>query len=155
MNLALSSALLGGAIIDLDGTFFIQLAIFLGIFAMLNFLVFRPMLALLDARESATDGAKQSARELETEAAEKLQAFETEMTAAKAELAAERERLRKDGQALERELLADGRKKADAILDEAKASIAAESSKVREEMRTTVPALASQIAEKLLGRKAS
>ena len=78
MNLALSVALLGGAIIDLDGTFFLQLGIFLAIFAMLNVLVFRPMLALMDARETATDGAKASARELETEAAEKLHAFETQ-----------------------------------------------------------------------------
>lgn len=154
MNLALSAALLGGAIIDLDGTFFIQLVIFLAIFAMLNLLVFRPMLALMDAREVATDGAKASARELETEAAEKLQAFETEMTAAKAELAVERDRLRKDGQALERELLATARAEADGTLADAAKTIAAESQKVRADMNATVPVLASQIAEKLLGRKA-
>jgi len=118
MNLALSVALLGGAIIDLDGTFFLQLGIFLAIFAMLNVLVFRPMLALMDARETATDGAKASARELETEAAEKLHAFETQMTAAKAELAIERERLRKDGQTLERDLISTARSDADGMLKE-------------------------------------
>lgn len=155
MILALSAALCGGAIIDLDGTFFLQLGIFLAIFAMLNVLVFRPMLALMDARDTATDGAKASARELETEAAEKLHAFETEMTAAKAELAVERERLRKDGQALERELLTTARAEADATLADAAAVIARESARVRDEMKATVPALAGQIAEKLFGRKAS
>lgn len=155
MNLALSVALLGGAIIDLDGTFFLQLGIFLAIFAMLNVLVFRPMLALMDARETATDGAKASARELETEAAEKLHAFETQMTAAKAELAIERERLRKDGQTLERDLISTARSDADAMLKEAADTIALESGKVRTEMKATVPVLAGQIAEKLLGRKAS
>jgi F-type H+-transporting ATPase subunit b len=155
MNLALSAALLGGAIIDLDGTFFLQLGIFLAIFAMLNWLVFRPMLALMDARETATDGAKHSARELETEAAEKLHAFETQMTAAKAELAIERERLRKDGQSLERELVSTARAEADAMLKDAAATIAEESAKVRGDIKVTVPVLAGQIAEKLLGRKAS
>ena len=155
MNLALSAALLGGAIIDLDGTFFLQLGIFLAVFAMLNMLVFRPMLALMDARETATDGAKASARELETEAAEKLHAFETSMTAAKAELAIERDKLRKDGQLLERDLLTTARSEADAMRAEASETFARESSKVRDDIKGSVPLLAGQIAEKLLGRKAS
>lgn len=155
MNLALSAALLGGAIIDLDGTFFLQLAIFLAVFGMLNVLVFRPMLALMEARETATDGAKSAARDLEAEAASKLHDFETQMTAAKAEMAAERDRMRKDGQSLERELISSARKETDALLSGAAETMSTESTKIRAELKGTVPVLAGQIAEKLLGRKAS
>jgi F-type H+-transporting ATPase subunit b len=149
-----TSLLLGGAIIDLDGTFFFQLGIFLVLLIVLNQLVFRPVLAVLDAREHATDGAKDEARDLEARAREKLAAFEAEMTKAKVELAADRDRLRKDGAALERELVTKARDEADRVLADAATTIERESTIVRGEIKTAVPQLAAQIAEKLLGRKA-
>lgn len=145
---------LGGAIIDLDGTFFLQFGIFVVLFFVLRSLVFGPVMAVLDAREHATDGAKDEARDLESRAKEKLAAFEAEMTKAKVELAAERDRMRKDGAELERELLTKARADADKILEDASRTIAEESRVVRGHMATSVPQLAGEIAEKLLGRKA-
>jgi F-type H+-transporting ATPase subunit b len=150
----LGALLLGGAIIDLDSTFFFQLAIFVILFFFLRSVVFKPVLAVLEARETATDGAKDEARDLEAQAKEKLSNFEAEMTRVRVELAADRDKLRRDGATLERELLARARTDADAILDDAAKAIASESSKVRSDMQTKVPALANDIAEKLLGRKA-
>ena len=69
----------GGAVIDLDGSLLIQLAIFFAAFFLLRHLVFRPMTALFDAREAAIDGAKREARSIETDAEDKLKAFESEM----------------------------------------------------------------------------
>jgi F-type H+-transporting ATPase subunit b len=120
----------------------------------LRSVVFKPVLAVLEARETATDGAKDEARDLEAQAKEKLSNFEAEMTRVRVELAADRDKLRRDGATLERELLARARTDADAILDDAAKAIASESSKVRSDMQTKVPALANDIAEKLLGRKA-
>lgn len=151
----LGALLLGGAIIDLDSTFFFQLAIFIVVFIVLRALVFKPVLAVLEARETATDGAKDEARDLTAEAQRKFADFEAEMTRAKVEMAGERDKLRKDGGALERELLAKARHDADGILDDAAKTIATESAKVRSDLKTTVPALAADIAEKLLGRKAN
>jgi F-type H+-transporting ATPase subunit b len=145
---------MGGAIIDLDGTFFLQFGIFVALFLFLRAVVFRPVLAVLEAREHATDGARDEARDLEARAKEKLAAFESEMTKAKVELAAERDRLRRDGAGLERELLATARKDADAILEGATETIARETKTVRAHLDQTVPQLAGDIAEKLLGRKA-
>jgi len=150
----LGALLLGGAIIDLDSTFFFQLAIFVILFFFLRSVVFKPVLAVLQARETATDGAKDEARDLEAQAKEKLSTFEAEMTRVRVELAADRDKLRKDGAGLERELLARARTDADAILDEAAKAIATESTKIRGEMQSRIPGLASDIAEKLLGRKA-
>jgi F-type H+-transporting ATPase subunit b len=145
---------MGGAIIDLDGTFFLQFGIFVALFLFLRSVVFRPVLAVLEAREHATDGARDEARDLEARAKEKLAAFESEMTKAKVELAAERDRLRKDGAGLERELLAKARQDADAILGGASETMARETKAVRAHLDQTVPQLAGDIAEKLLGRKA-
>lgn len=151
----LMHALLYGAVIDIDGQLLIQLALFFLTFFLLRRFVFGPMLALFDAREEAIDGAKRSARDLETQAEEKFKSFEAEMKKVKVEASAERDRIRQDAQRLERELLAKSRTEADQTLAEASAKMTADAEKIRSEMKTTVPQLAGQIAEKLLGRKAA
>ena len=119
------------------------------------FTVFKPMLALFEARETAIDGAKAAAKHLETDADAALVAFEAKVKAAKVEAAAERDRLRADGQRLERELIAKARVDADKTLSDATTQMQTEANAVREHMKTSVPVLAGQIAEKLLGRKAA
>lgn len=152
----LPTALLSaGAVIDLDGSLLLQLAIFFIAFELLRRLVFRPMIALFDAREQAIDGAKRDARALEGEAEEKLAAFEAEMKKVRAEAGAERDAIRQDAQRLERELLAKARTEADAMLAEATEKLGRDAAAIRRDMKTSVPALAAQIAEKLLGRKAA
>lgn len=141
--------------IDLDGSVILQLAIFFIAFELLRRLVFRPMIALFDAREQAIDGAKRDARSIEGEAEEKLKAFEAEMKKVRAEAAAERDSIRQDAQRLERELLAKAREEADATLSAATEQMNKDATAIRADMKTSVPALAGQIAEKLLGRKAA
>lgn len=145
----------GGAIIDLDGTIVFQLITFVAVFFVLRSLVFQPMLALFDARDKAIDGAKSAAKALETDADAALREFEAKVKDAKVEAAAERDRLRADGKLLERDLIAKARVDADKTLADATKSMNDEAEAVRAHMKTSVPALAGDIAEKLLGRKAS
>jgi F-type H+-transporting ATPase subunit b len=155
MHSSLSAVLLsGGAVIDIDGSLIIQLIIFGIAFEMMRRLVFRPMIALFDAREAAIDGAKRDARRLEGEADEKLKAFEAEMKKVRVEAGGERDALRKDAARLERELLAKAREEADRMTAEATEQMDREAAKIRGDMKNDVPVLAGQIAEKLLGRKA-
>ncbi|MBN8611616.1 MAG: ATP synthase F0 subunit B [Deltaproteobacteria bacterium] len=146
---------LSGAIIDLDGTFLIQLAIFFALFGILSTFLFKPLLAVFDEREKAIDGAKDSARDLEKSADEKFKKFETEMKKVKVEANAERDRIQQEGVALERDLLAKSRTEADKILRDAEADLARKATEIRGEMKNNVPALAADIAAKLLGRRAS
>lgn len=146
---------LSGALIDLDGTYFLQLAIFFALFAILHGLLFKPVLAVLDERDEAIDGARRAARELEARAEEKLETFEAEMKKVRAEAAAERERLRQDGLALERELLARSRAEAEEILESGRAELGRRAAEVRRALAEMVPTLASEIADRLLGRRAS
>ncbi len=113
------------------------------------------MLALFDARDVAIDGAKQRARALEADAEEKLRTFETEMKKVKLEATDERDRIRQDGAALERELIAKARSDAEATMRDATRQMDAEAAKVRGDMKAAMPEIAGQIADKLLGRKAS
>lgn len=154
MNLSLAGALLsGGSMIDLDGSLVLTLLVFFGLFLALQRLVFRPMMALFDARDAAIGGARKDARELEAEADEKLREFEAEMKKAMVGATADRDSIRQDGARLERELLSRARAESDKTLEEASKQLETEGAKVRTEMKTSIPALASTIAEKLLGRR--
>jgi F-type H+-transporting ATPase subunit b len=150
MHIALLS---GSPILDVDATLFIYVGIFFVLFFLLRSFVFRPMMALFDEREAAIDGAKAEARKLEKQAEDKLASFEEEMAKVRAEAGADRDRLRAEGKRLERGLIEKVRKETDEMVAEAQKKMDAEAAKVRKDIATTSPALARQIAEKLLGRE--
>jgi F-type H+-transporting ATPase subunit b len=151
----LSTAFLsgGGSPIDLDGTFLIQLSLFAVAFVVLRTLVFRPMMALFDARERAIEGAQKEARSLESEGEEKVRTFEDQMRRAKVTAAEEKERLRVEGVQLERSILEQVRGETHQMLRDADDQLRREAANVRLEMRTKAPILAKEIAQKLLGRE--
>ncbi len=142
-------------VLDVDATLFIYLGVFFLLFFILRALVFRPSMALFDAREKAIDGAREEARTLEKEAEDKLDSFEQELAKVRGEAGAERDRLRAEGMRLERELAEKVRKETDELVREADERMAREAAGLREEIASSSPALAKQIAEKLLGREVS
>jgi F-type H+-transporting ATPase subunit b len=153
MNVLFTALLSEGSIIDLDGTFWLQLGLFAVAFLALRPLIFRPMVALFEARENAIEGAKLEALRLQDEAEAESQEFDDEMRRLRLRAGEERDRLRAEGKRLEKAVLDHVREDSDKQLSEADAQLASEAAKLREEMKTTVPALARQIASKLLSRE--
>lgn len=148
------TALLSGSpILDIDATFLIYLAVFGFLFFLLRAFVFRPTMALFDAREEAIEGAKRKALRLEKDAQEKLAAFESEMAKVRVEAGVERERLRAEGKQLELELTEKVRTETETLMADADAKMSTEAAAARKDIATTAPELARQITEKLLGRE--
>ncbi len=153
MNLLASVLLSGGSIIDLDGTVFVQFGLFVVAYLVLNTLVFRPMLALFEAREVAIDGAKEDAQRLQREAKDAGKTFDAEMAQVRVQASEERERLRQEGVKLERSMLESVRVETTKQLAAADQTLQAEGVRLRADLKATVPALANQIASKLLERE--
>lgn len=153
MNLLSTALLSEGSIIDLDGTIWIQLALFGVAFLILRPLVFRPMVALFEARENAIEGSKLEALRLQDEAAAESEEFDEEMRKLRLQAGEERDRLRAEGKRLERTVLERVQQETDRQLADADAQLAREAAKLRSEIDATVPALAKQIASKLLDRE--
>ena len=149
----LGALLSGGSIIDLDGTVFVQAAMFFVAFVMLHALVFKPMVALLDAREQAIDGAKDEAKHLEAEVSAKQASFEQELRRVRGTSGEERERLRAEGQELERHLLERVRNETTELVSEAKDRAEEEARIARAELVVQRPELAREIASRVLGRE--
>ena len=153
MNVLSTALLSEGSIIDLDGTIWIQLVLFGIAFFLLRPLVFRPMVALFEARENAIEGSKLEALRLQDEAAAESEEFDEEMRRLRLQAGEERDRLRAEGKRLERAVLDRVREETDRQLAEADKKLASEASKLRAEMKSSIPALAQQIASKLLNRE--
>jgi F-type H+-transporting ATPase subunit b len=153
MNVLFTALLSEGSIIDLDGTIWLQLGLFAIAFFLFRPLIFRPMVALFEAREQAIEGSKLEALRLQDEAAAETEEFDEEMRRLRLQAGEERDRLRAEGKHLERSVLDRVREETDKQLAEADQRLAAEASKLRAEIQNNVPALAKQIASKLLSRE--
>ncbi|NLE49502.1 MAG: ATP synthase F0 subunit B [Sandaracinaceae bacterium] len=150
----LSTVLLSeGSMIDLDGTVLFQLGLFFVAYIFLYFLVFRPMIALITAREEAIDGAKEEAARLVSQAEGLDSEFDEKLEAIRVEATAERENLRKSGLAREAEILEAARQATEAELAKAEKELAAEAARIRADLAKTTPIIAQEIASRLLGRK--
>jgi F-type H+-transporting ATPase subunit b len=149
----LASVPLQGSIIDLDGTIFIQAGLFVAAYVVLYAFVFRPMVALFEAREVAIDGAKEDAGRLQKEAREAGKTFDQEMAQVRHQASEERERLRQEGVKLERSMLESVRAETQKQLGSAEQQLTTEGARLRSELGSAVPALANQIASKLLERE--
>ena len=153
MHVLFTALLSEGSIIDLDGTIWIQLGLFLIAFLLYRPLIFRPMVELFEAREKAIEGAKIEALRLQDEAAAGSEEFDTEMRRLRLQAGEERDRLRAEGQRLERTVLDRVREETDKQLAEADAQLASEASRLRSEIDQSIPVLARQIASKMLNRE--
>ncbi|MCB9632092.1 MAG: ATP synthase F0 subunit B [Sandaracinus sp.] len=152
MNL-LSALLSEGSIIDLDGTFFLQLVIFWIAYFILKATVFKPILAVLDAREETIEGSKREAKEVEHEAKAKQKEFEDQLATVRTRGNEEREKLRAEAKHLESTLLDKVRQETQTELREAEETLATEGRKARKDIETQTPVLAREIASKLLARE--
>jgi F-type H+-transporting ATPase subunit b len=149
----LGALLSGGSIVDLDGTVFVQLAMFFIAFIVLYGLVFKPMVALLDAREEAVEGARNQAKQLDSDVQAKQATFEAELRRVRTSSGEERERLRGEGQELERRLLERVRVETQALVNEPKTRLESEANTVRAELGAQSGELARDIASRVLGRE--
>lgn len=154
MTQLFSSALLSGAsIIDLDGTFFVQMVLFFVAFFVLRALVFNPLLKVFEAREVAIDGAKEEAARLQAEAASAGQTFDEELRRVRKTAAGERDKLRAEAQKREREIQDAVKAETDKAIAEADAKLVTEAATLRADLQKSIPTLGRQIASKLLQRE--
>jgi len=153
MNVLFTALLSEGSIIDLDGTIWIQLGLFAVAFFVSRPLIFRPMVALFEARERAIEGSKLEALRLQDEAAAESEEFEVEMRRLRLQAGEERDRLRAEGKRLERNVLERVRVETDKQLAEADLKLKTEAAKLRADIDRSIPELAKQVASKLLNRE--
>lgn len=141
--------------VDVDLSVLAQIALFGFFIVVLKPVLFDPLHKLFEEREKLTDGARAKARAMDERAAELLSKFETEIEKVRREAALERDRLRAETAKLEAKMLEEAKADAARILSNGREQISAEVESLRRDLDSARPALAQQIASKLLGREVS
>lgn len=120
----------------------------------LKFVFFGPMEGVLSQRDAATIGARRQANEALKRAEALAADYEEKIRAARSEIYREQEEQRRQWQAEESARIAEARAKADAMVRQARAGIAAEAEIARESLKRNVQALADEITATILdGRR--
>lgn len=154
MNHLASSKLFASAInVDFDATFLAQFALFTMFVLVLRPLLFDPLLRVFEEREKRTEGAKEDGRKMDEKAGALSMRYEAELEKVRREANLEREKLRKEAKDLEAKIMNEARAETARILETGKARIAAEVEQMKKELAEAQPALAAEIASRVLGRE--
>jgi F0F1-type ATP synthase membrane subunit b/b' len=142
-------------LIDIDGTLFVQLALFLILVAVLTRFLFKPYLALREERRRAIEGTIEDAKRLEADAQARIAEYEAHLGRAKARGAEERARIRAEGAARERDVVDRARAETARRVTEGRADAARRGAQARAELLRQADDIGRRMAGRLLGREVS
>ena len=141
---------LGGILLKAIPT--VGLLIFLHFY--LKYMLFRPLERVMREREELTDGARKSAEKSLQEAARKSEDFEAKMRDARSQVYKEQEDTRRRWLEDQASQLDQARARSEASVKAARQAVAAEADAARKNLAQTSAALAEEIADTLLARRA-
>ena len=138
--------------LNIDATFFIQVINFLILIAVLNWLLVKPTLRVLEERRVRVEGSEEEARRLTEEADKNIAEYERGLAEARIDAGKQKERIRTEGIERENEIIRAAREQSRKTVEDMKQRIEKEAHEASSVMKNEVKALSAQIAEKVLGR---
>lgn len=140
-------------LIDLDGTVFVQFAIFVVTLIVLTQFLFKPFLAMMAARHDGIEGSRAEAVRADEEARAKIADYDARFAKARATAGGERQALRGEATERERAVVQAAIAKANDAIARARVTIQADATRARTELAPRAAELGRQIARRLLGRE--
>ena len=138
--------------LEFNFTFFVQLINFLVLVAILNWLLVRPAMKIINERRNRVEGSNEETRLLLEEVEKNTAEYQQRLSEARILANSEKEKLRQEGSQQEAEIVRKAREEARIMLEKMKSSIERESLDAKNTMRNEIEALSRDIAEKVLGR---
>ena len=140
-------------LLDIDGTVFVMLGIFLVLLLILWVFLWKPYLRVRDERVARVDGAREKAAQLDADSAARLLRIETALAEARRNGNAETGKQRLEAQAREQQIITEAQGAARKMMVQARAEIEAALTTEKANLQKHTDALGRQIAEKALGRR--
>lgn len=140
--------------VSVDWTIYVQIANFLILIFILNFVLYKPIRGIMQQRKAKFEGLADSISSASKEAEDKSQAFTDGIKSARSKGQQQKEALMQAAAEQERTIVAEINAKAKADLDAVKAQIAKEAGTVKQELEKEIDTFANTITEKILGRAA-
>jgi F-type H+-transporting ATPase subunit b len=140
-------------LLDIDGTVFVMLGIFLVLLLILWVFLWKPYLRVRDERVARVDGAREKAARLDADSATRLTRIETALAEARRSGSAETSKLRLEAQAREQQIISEAQDAAHRMMGQARKEIEAALATEKANLQKHTDLLGRQIAEKALGRR--
>jgi F-type H+-transporting ATPase subunit b len=128
------------------------MGIFLVLAFCLNFLLFKPMLRVIEERRSRTEGRRKAAAQAETEAEGVWENYQKKIAEARAAGDAARMEMVRKGEAERQRITEKAAEESEKTHSEIRARVRADAESARGAIRGQVDGLARVMAEKVLGR---
>ena len=140
-------------LLTVNKTVFIQIIIFLAAIFILNKLVFKPFLNLIDKRVKLTRGAIEEANELEAKVKQIIEDYDAKLTQARVQAIEERNKIILEGQTVAGGIVSKAREETGVLLEEAKTKLEADTKEIKEKIKGEIDGLAGDIASRVLGKE--
>jgi F-type H+-transporting ATPase subunit b len=138
--------------IDINVSVLYQLANFIVLLIVLNYILFRPIRQIMLDREQGISSALGEAKSAQDRMQNLLEQYNASLAEAKQKAAATFNAIYQQGLDAQRDMIAAERTKAGEMLDKARADVAAAAESARGELRSEAERLSQEITSKLLGR---
>jgi F-type H+-transporting ATPase subunit b len=146
------SIVAAASIVDLDGTFFIQLGMFTLVAVVLYAALVRPVVRLIEARRDATEGTMERAAGMKEDAAAMCRDVDRQILDIRTAASAERVRFIEEARRREREVLDRARADSRKAIEAARGEMEKSAVQVRAGLEREVDAMATAVAARVLGR---
>ena len=150
---ATSQAFASEDLLSVNKTVFIQIVIFIAAIYILNTLVFKPFIELIDRRDKLTKGAIKEAKELEEKVKEIILEYEAKLNEARTEAQEERNKIVREAESAAAAIISQTRGETAGLLDEAKKKLESETEMIKEKLKGDIQMLSKEVASKVLGRE--
>jgi F-type H+-transporting ATPase subunit b len=138
--------------IDINGSLFIQVGLFIFLMIVLNKIFFKPFLRFLEERQAKIEGDEKEAARLQGEAERRRLQFEEGLNKGQLQALGEKGSIVDAGSREGKSFVDKAQQEVDQELPRIKAQIGQESRQVAADLERRQGAMAKEIAEKLLGR---
>ncbi len=138
--------------IDINSSLLIQLANFIVLLIILNFILFKPIRQIMQEREQGISAAFGDAKNAQERVQKRLEQYNASLAEAKQKAAAIYNAIYQQGLDAQRDMISAERTKAGQALDKARSEIASASAAARDDLRKEADRLSQEITSKLLGR---
>lgn len=138
--------------VELNSTLFIQIVNFIFLIFILNQLLYKPIIRVVNERKQLVSDAQEEANRFEQSVEQKTAEYEEKLKYAQKESAVVREQLKNEGSEQAKAIMQEATREVAGIVDEFKGKIADEQEKARQVLRKKTQKIAAEISEKILGR---
>ncbi len=138
--------------IGLDYTFWIQIVNFLFLMVVLNVLLYKPVMGILEKRKEQIEGAEREIKELNLTIEQKEARYEEKLRLAKNDALEQKKEIVREGSEAAKGILDAARAEIPKMVEQFEAKVSKEVGEARRILREQSENIAMEIAEKVMGR---